>query len=83
MHEVVADLVAELVAVVLFSIGAGVLAVTGVLAELAGVSNLATGHVALGAWELYMGGLALFVGLYLLGYREVVQRVRRLVAARV
>ena len=82
MHEIVVEAAAEVVAVVLFTLGAGVLAVAGVLTEQAGVANLSTGHVALGAWEVLMGGLALFVGLYLLGYREVLPRLRGLVAGR-
>lgn len=81
MQEVLADVVAELVAIVVLSTGAAVLAVAGVFFEQAGVTNLATGQVALGAWYVYMGSLALFAGAYLLGYREIVPRVQALLAA--
>lgn len=78
MHEVLADVAAELVSVVVFSAGAGVLTAAGVLSERAGLTSLAGGQTALGLWYLYVGTLALFVGLYLLGYREVWPRLRGL-----
>ncbi len=81
MHEVVVDIVADVVAVVLLSVGATALALVGMLSEQAGVTSLATGNLALGLWYLYMGGLALFVGLYLLGYQQVAPRVSALLAA--
>lgn len=82
MPAVLADIVAEVVAVALLSAGATGLAAAGVLFEQAGVASLAAGQLALGAWYVYMGSLALFVGAYLLGYREVVPRVQSLLTAR-
>lgn len=53
---------------------------TGVagLLERDGLINLANGQLTLGAWEVLMGSLGLFVGLYLLGYRECWPRAGRL-----
>ena len=69
MREPVLDLVADLLFTLLSIAGAVVFTVVGVLVERAGVANLVGGAPGLGAWELFMGALALFVGVYLLGYR--------------
>lgn len=53
-----------------------VFTVTGALAESAGLQNVLTGHAAIGLWEVWMGGVALFVGLYLLGYNRLYRRYR-------
>ena len=69
MRELGFDLVADLLYTLLSAVGAVGFTVAGLLVERAGLSNLLAGAVAQGAWELWMGTLALFVGLYLLGYR--------------
>ncbi|MFB6081290.1 MAG: hypothetical protein ABEJ67_00580 [Halanaeroarchaeum sp.] len=62
------ELVVSLLGAVGFTIG-------GLLAETDGVANLLAGQTALGGWEVWMGAVALFAGLYLLGYRHVVRRL--------
>lgn len=57
-------------------LASGALTVAGLLAEWAGVQNLVAGQAAIGLWEVWMGGVALFVGLYLVGYGRVVPRFR-------
>ncbi|UWG46823.1 putative membrane protein [Halanaeroarchaeum sp. HSR-CO] len=57
-------------------LASGALTVAGLLAEWAGVQNLVAGQAAIGLWEVWMGGVALFVGLYLVGYGRVVPRIR-------
>lgn len=42
----------------------------GLLGESAGVSNLLAGDLAVGLWEVFVGALALYVGLYLIGVKE-------------
>ncbi len=69
MRELGFDLVADLLFLVLSAAGAVAFTVVGLLVDRAGLENLLAGAVAQGAWELWMGTLALFVGLYLLGYR--------------
>lgn len=80
MRELVADAAAELVSVVLYAALAGLLTAAGLLGEQAGLANLATGRFALGLWDAYMGGLALYAGLYLLGYRTAWPRLRGVLA---
>jgi hypothetical protein len=60
------------------AIGTIVLTVGGAMTEQAALHNLMTGHLVLGAWEAWMGALALVAGLYLLGYREFWSRLVRL-----
>lgn len=65
------DAIVTLVATSVFTIG-------GTLAESAGLQNVLAGHAGIGIWEAWMGGVALFVGLYLLGYNRLYQRFRGL-----
>lgn len=82
MQELLAEAIADLVALVVLSASAIVFTVAGLLGEQAGLASLATGQLAVGLWFVYMGGLALFVGFYLLGYQQVAPRLRSLVASR-
>ena len=69
MRELGFDLLADLLFTILSAAGAVAFTLIGLFVDRAGVENLLAGAVAQGAWELWMGTLALFVGLYLLGYR--------------
>ena len=69
MSEPGLELAVDLLLLILSAIGAVVFTVVGVLVEQAGLNHLLSGSMGLGAWELFMGALALFVGVYLLGYR--------------
>ena len=69
MSELGLELAADLLSTVLSAVGAVVFTIVGVLVEQAGLNHLLSGSMGLGAWELFMGALALFVGIYLLGYR--------------
>lgn len=71
MDELLYGSFAELLAMVGAVIGSILFTGIGLLTQRAGIHNLLTGHSAIGLWEAYMGGLALFVGLYLLGYRTL------------
>jgi hypothetical protein len=60
---------------VLLSLSAtGGFTLLGTLAEQAGIQNVLAGHAAIGLWEVWMGAVALFAGLYLFGYRRVYRR---------
>lgn len=61
----------ELLAVALSALGSAALALVGVAVEFAAFVDLTTGHAGIGAWELALGGLLLYAGCYLLGYRRV------------
>jgi hypothetical protein len=54
----------------------GTLTTLGLLSEQAGLSSLSGGET-LGLWYVYMGGVALYAGVYALGYRRLLPRVRR------
>ena len=69
MRELGFDLVADLLFAVLSTAGAVAFTVVGLIVDQAGLNAILAGAFAQGAWELWMGTLAIFVGLYLLGYR--------------
>jgi hypothetical protein len=66
---------------VLESILIGVLTVVGVLSEQIGVTGVTSGDVV-GLWFVYMGAIALYAGLYMIGYGRLLPRVRRQLASR-
>lgn len=70
INEFVSDSFAELVAIVGSALGSAIFTSIGLLVEHSSVQNVVAGHSAVGFWEMYMGAVALFAGLYLLGYRE-------------
>jgi len=61
----------ELLGRLLAALAAGLLTVVGVLTENAAVADLLAGQSVFGLWELGMGALLLYVGVYMLGYRQV------------
>ena len=75
MTAVASESVVELLGFVLSVLAAGLLTVVGALTESAGLANLLAGQSTLGLWELGMGALALYAGIYLLGYQRVVRRL--------
>lgn len=75
MDGFVSDSLAEGVALVGSALGSTVFTLVGIVAEYAGIQSLAAGHSTVGAWEVWLGAVALFVGVYLLGYREFRQRL--------
>lgn len=76
MEEVVYDSLGELLGLVGTAVVSGVVTVAGVLIERAGLAELAAGHSTIGLWEVLVGGLVLYVGLYLLGYQKVWRPLR-------
>ena len=69
---------AELLAVV---VGAGAASAVGVVLERFGLSAAAAGDLALAAWAVAMGLLALYVGVVALGYEQALPRLRRLASS--
>ncbi|MFW5918754.1 MAG: hypothetical protein ACOCSF_00980 [Halanaeroarchaeum sp.] len=57
-------------------VATGAFTVAGALAESAGLQNVLAGQPAVGLWEVWMGAVALFVGIYLLGYNRLYRRYR-------
>ena len=61
----------ELLSLLLAAVAAGLLTVVGALTENAGIASLLAGPSVFGLWEVGMGALLLYVGIYMLGYRTV------------
>jgi hypothetical protein len=61
----------ELLSLLLRALAAGILTVVGALTENAGIGDLLAGPSVFGLWEVGMGALLLYVGIYMLGYRQV------------
>lgn len=80
MQQLVPDFVTELVSFFATILGSLLFTGVGLLGEQAGLANVLAGDPTLGAWELFIGTWALFVGVYLLGLKQVVPRMRRLIA---
>lgn len=76
MSELSVDALLELLTTLLAGLGALALTALGMLAEQAGLQNLALGHIPLGIWEAGMGAVLLFIGVYLLGYNQFWRRVQ-------
>ena len=66
---------AELLDVVAYAAASLLLSAIGVGVEGMGIGNLVAGDPILGAWEAFMGAIAIYVGLYLLAYRELRPRI--------
>jgi len=70
----------ELVELLAVVVGAGAASAIGVALEQFGLSAVTAGDLALGAWAVGMGLLALYVGVVALGYEQALPRLRRLAA---
>lgn len=75
MQEVVIDLSAEVVSIILLGVAGSILGVAGFLMENLAFTNLFSGVTVIGLWYLYMGTLALYVAVYLIGFRELPARI--------
>lgn len=81
MNGVVTESLVELLGLLVSIVAAGVLTAVGALAERAGVTALLAGQSTIGMWELWMGAIALYAGVYLLGYKRVFGHVRQTTAS--
>lgn len=70
MVELVSESIAEIISLIGSAVGSLVFTVSGVVIEHSSLQNVVAGQSTVGLWEMYMGAIALIVGLYLLGYRE-------------
>jgi hypothetical protein len=77
MYGSVLDVALEVSILLAEVLATGLAIALGLSAEMASLSNLGAGNTLIGLWFAYMGTLALFVGVYLLGYRKLVRRVGR------
>lgn len=78
MKVLLTESVGEIVILLATTIASFGFTLLGMVAELAALQNVFSGHTVVGVWEAGIGILALLVGIYLLGYRELWSRVQRL-----
>lgn len=78
MKAVLADVAVEALTVIGVAVGALVFTAVGMVTELSGVQSLQAGDLEAGLWLAYMGGIALVVGVYLLGIRTFLPAAARL-----
>lgn len=76
MNGFATEAVVETVTIVGSALAAGLLTLGGALVEQAGTHEVLVGHSTLGAWEVGMGALLLYAGIYLLGYQQAWRRLR-------
>lgn len=67
MKELLADAGAEALVLLLRAVAAIAFTLFGGFVELSAASTLQAGSVPFGLWKVYVGGLALYAGLYVLG----------------
>lgn len=75
MYELLVETVPELAAILFFAIGSSALSTLGVYLEELALQTLATGETFLALWFAVFGLLALYFGLYLFGYSELLPRL--------
>ena len=75
MKDLAIDHFAELLDLAVYALASLLVSGLGIGIERAAVQNLLAGAPMLGLWELFMGAIAIYVGLYLLGYGEVRPRL--------
>lgn len=80
MEEILYGNAVELLEILVSAVGAVFFTMGGVFIEYSGFSNVAAGAMTVGAWEIGMGGLLLFVGVYLLGYQRFWVRLHQRLA---
>ncbi|MFB6235207.1 MAG: hypothetical protein ABEH81_14660 [Halopenitus sp.] len=81
MDEVVPASAVELVELVAWALGAGLFSITGIRLEEFAIGAVTAGQFTMAAWYLGVGCIALYVGTYMMGYKELLPRVRNRGAA--
>lgn len=76
MRAIAFETVADALVVLLEVVAMVALSVVGLLAERAGFTHLATGVDPLALWFLLIGTTALYAGVYMLGYRTLLPKLR-------
>lgn len=78
MREIAFESAVESLAIVVEVVAMTVLTIVGLLAETTGVARLGAGIDPLTVWYVFVGGLALYTGVYMLGYHRVLPRISQL-----
>ncbi|MFB6161420.1 MAG: hypothetical protein ABEJ61_09635 [Haloferacaceae archaeon] len=80
MHESFLELLPEVVATLLYGVGALVLSGVAVVLEHVGLRTAVAGQPKLGVWIALFGLVAFYFGAYAMGYHDFLPRARALVA---
>ena len=78
MYEALLELLPEALAIAFFSVGSLALSSLGLYLERLGVETAIGGHPVFALWFVVLGGMALYFGAYLMGYTELLPRLRAL-----
>ncbi|MDR5674602.1 hypothetical protein RH858_15860 [Halalkaliarchaeum sp. AArc-GB] len=78
MDETIATHLAEIVELVVATIGAGVISAVGIYLESLALGALSGGQFEVAVWLFAAGLVALYFGVYALGLSEVIPRLRQL-----
>lgn len=76
MRDVAVESVAASLVFVTEVMAMALLTLIGLLAEATAVARFGAGVDPLTLWYVFVGGLALYAGTYMLGYRRIVPRIR-------
>lgn len=75
MVELLSSSLAELLTLFATLLGSAVVTLAGFGFEYAGLLHVVAGETTIGVWEVAAGGLALYVGVYLLGYQTALPQL--------
>lgn len=76
MDDFVPASAVELVELVAWALGTGLFSLTGLRLEEYAIGAVTGGQFVMGAWYLGVGCVALYIGTYLMGYNELLPRLR-------
>ncbi|MFC5365868.1 hypothetical protein [Salinirubrum litoreum] len=76
MLELLIETAVEMAPLLFFAVGSGVLSLVGIELERLGLQSLGAGETTLGVWFIFMGIVALYAGIYVVGYHEFRPRLR-------
>ena len=80
MHEVLVESILEVAQLAVETVLFAVLTTVGVLSEQIGLADVTAGQTV-GYWYVYVGGVTHYAGVYLLGYKRLLPRLRARLAA--
>ena len=75
MRELALETVVELVGLALEIVAMIALSVIGLGAERAGLAYVASGGDPIAVWFIVVGSVALYAGVYMIGYRRLLPRI--------
>lgn len=81
MTELSFELLTGLIEILFLVVGTTIVSTLGVYLELLAFGAVTGGELVFGLWLGVVGGVAVYFGVYLLGFTELLPRVQRFIAA--